>query len=476
MNRKGGRTDKFRVLVADDDKLILQLLQAFLTQKGFEPLLAADGVEAERIFSAEEVDVVLADVMMPRMDGIELLEAIKEKEPDMPVIIITASGDHQTKSDAWKKGAFLYITKPIDFDLLYLAIQQAAEKFSLIKERRQLSEALAKKYRFENLVGSSGRMQEVFSLIAKVANSNASILIQGESGTGKELVARAIHYNSLRRESPFITVNCAAIPRELMESELFGHVKGSFTGAIADKKGKFELANGGTIFLDEIGDLDISLQAKILRALQEREFERVGGTQPIRVNIRLIAATNKDLSKAMREGTFREDLFYRLSVIPLRIPPLRERKEDIPPLAEHFLRKYNLENERKIKGISSKAMEALLAYEWPGNVRELENCIERAVVMAEADWIRVADLPLALQTREAEEEPLPREGGGPVISLELGHTMREVERAYILSTLKNMGGNRTRTAEVLGISVRGLRDKLKEYDSTPGKDRDLPSQ
>jgi len=476
MNRKAGRTDKFRVLVADDDKLILQLLQAFLTQKEFEPLLAADGVEAERIFSAEEVDVVLADVMMPRMDGIELLEAIKEKEPDMPVIIITASGDHQTKSDAWKKGAFLYITKPIDFDLLYLAIQQAAEKFSLIKERRQLSEALAKKYRFENLVGSSGRMQEVFSLIAKVANSNASILIQGESGTGKELVARAIHYNSLRREGPFITVNCAAIPRELMESELFGHVKGSFTGAIADKKGKFELANGGTIFLDEIGDLDISLQAKILRALQEREFERVGGTQPIRVNIRLIAATNKDLSKAMREGTFREDLFYRLSVIPLRIPPLRERKEDIPPLAEHFLRKYNLENEKKIKGISSKAMEALLAYEWPGNVRELENCMERAVVMAEADWIRVADLPLALQTREAEEEPVPREGRGPVISLELGHTMREVERAYILSTLKKMGGNRTRTAEVLGISVRGLRDKLKEYDSTPGKDRDPPSK
>jgi DNA-binding NtrC family response regulator len=313
-------------------------------------------------------------------------------------------------------------------------------------------------------------MQEVFSLITKVASSNASILIQGESGTGKELVARAIHYNSRRKEGPFIAVNCAAIPKELMESELFGHVKGSFTGAIADKKGKFELADGGSIFLDEIADLDISLQAKILRALQEREFERVGGTQPIRVNIRLIAATNKDLSRAMKEGTFREDLFYRLSVIPLRIPPLRERKEDIPVLAEHFLKRYAQENEKEIKGISPQAMQALLAYDWPGNVRELENCMERAVVMAEVDRIRLADLPLALQNGQVEEEPTPQEGSRNLISLQLGRTLREVEREYILRTLKEMGGNRTRAAEVLGISVRGLRDKLKEYAYRPSQD------
>jgi two-component system response regulator HydG len=452
-----------RVLVVDDDRLILRLLEEYLSQKGFLPTLAADGMEAAEAFDPDLFEVVLADVMMPRMGGMELLEVIKEREPEMPVIIITASGDEETKKEAYQKGAFLYLTKPLDFNLLALATQQAAEKFSLIREKRQLAEALGRRYRFENLIGSSGKMQEVFSLITKVASSNASVLIQGESGTGKELVARAIHYHSRRRQGPFIAVNCAAIPKELMESELFGHVKGAFTGAIADKKGKFELADGGTIFLDEIGDLDISLQAKILRALQEREFERVGGTVPIRVNIRLIAATNKDLSRAMKEGTFREDLFYRLSVIPLRIPPLRERKEDVPALAEHFLRRFSQENEKRIKGISARAMEALLAYDWPGNVRELENCLERAVVMAEAEWIRLADLPLYLQGEPAGKEDRGRPQAANSICLELGRTMREVEKEYVLRTLKELGGNRTRTAEVLGISVRGLRDKLREW-------------
>jgi len=473
MKRETERMAKPRVLVVDDDKLILRVLQEFLTQKGFEPTLATNGEEAERIFSPEEFDVVLTDMMMPKVNGIELLERIKEKDPEAPVIMITASGEIKTAVEAMKKGAYDYLTKPINFDALYHATQRAAEKYALVKKNRQLSEALGKRYHFDNIIGSSGKMQEIFSLIAKVASSNASILIQGESGTGKELVARAIHYHSPRREWPFVAVNCAAIPRELMESELFGHVKGSFTGAIADKKGKFELADGGSIFLDEIADLDISLQAKILRSLQEREFERVGGTQPIRVNIRLIAATNKDLCRAMREGTFREDLFYRLSVIPLRIPSLRERKEDIPALAEHFLRKYNQENEREIKGISSKAVEALLSYGWPGNVRELENCMERAVVMAEAEWIRLADLPLAMQTGEFEEEvPSPEEGSKETISLALGRTMREVEREYILRMLKEKGGNRTRTAKVLGISVRGLRDKLKEWGHSSGQDRE----
>jgi DNA-binding NtrC family response regulator len=473
MKRETGKITKPRVLVVDDDKQILRLLEQFLSQRGFATTLATDGKEAEQVFDSEQFDVVLADVMMPKMDGLQLLEAIKEKEPEMPVIIITGSGDDETKKEAYAKEAFLYITKPIDFNLLGLATQQAAEKFSLVKEKQrlseQLSESLGKRYRFENLIGSSGKMQEVFSLIAKVASSNASILIQGESGTGKELVARAIHYNSLRKEGPFIAVNCAAIPRELMESELFGHVKGSFTGAIADKKGKFELADGGSIFLDEIADLDISLQAKILRALQEREFERVGGTQPIRVNIRLIAATNKNLSRAMKDGSFREDLFYRLSVIPLRIPPLRERKEDITTLSEHFVHKYSQENQRKIKGILPKAMEALLTYDWPGNVRELENCMERAVVMSETDLIRLADLPLALQTGQIAEEFLSPEEARDSIRLGLGRTMREVEKEYTLRTLREMGGNRTRTAQVLGISVRGLRDKLKEWGYSTGQ-------
>ena len=461
---------KAKVLVVDDDKLILRFLEEFLTQKGFEPTLATDGKEAESIFSSEEFDVVLSDVMMPDIDGIELLRRIKEKDPEVPVILITAFGEVETAVEAMKKGAYDYITKPFNYDSLLLALKRAAEKFSLVKKNRQLSDALRKKHHFENIIASSGQMEEVFFLISKVASSNASILIHGESGTGKELVARAIHDHSSRKDGPFIAVNCAAIPRELMESELFGHVKGSFTGAIADKKGKFELADGGTIFLDEIGDLDISLQAKILRALQEREFERVGGTKAIRVNIRLIAATNKDLARAMKEGSFREDLFYRLSVIPLRIPPLRERSEDILYLAEHFLGKYNQENGKNIKGIDPEAMQALKTYDWPGNVRELENCMERAVVMAESDRIRLSDLPLALQSGRVEEAgPLGGESKKGV-SWELCRPIREIEKEYILRTLEEMKGNRTRTAEVLEISVRGLHGKLKEYGYRSAQD------
>ncbi|MFH0873046.1 MAG: sigma-54 dependent transcriptional regulator, partial [bacterium] len=289
MKREAEKTIKARVLVVDDDRLILRMLQTFLDQKGFESVLAADGEEAEKFFAAEEFDVVLADVLMPKMDGIQLLERIHEKDPEIPVIMITASGQINTAYEAMKKGAYDYIPKPFNNEDLYQRLLRAIEKFALVKRNRQLSEAVEKKFHFDNIIGVSGQMEEVFRLIRNVAVSNASILIQGESGTGKELVAGAIHNHSRRKEHPFIAVNCAAIPKELMESELFGHVKGSFTGAITDKKGRFELADGGTIFLDEIGDLDISLQAKILRALQEREFERVGGTQPIKVDIRLIA-------------------------------------------------------------------------------------------------------------------------------------------------------------------------------------------
>jgi DNA-binding NtrC family response regulator len=469
MSKESKKSVKAKVLVVDDDKLILRILEEFLTQKGFEPTLAVDGEDAERQFATEEFDVVLTDVMMPKVDGIELLRRIKEREPEIPVIIITGLGDDKIQANAWDRGAFLYITKPIDYNFLNLAIHQAVDKYSLIKKNRSLSEVVEKKYK-EIIGASGGRMEELFSLISKVAGSNASILIQGESGTGKELVARAIHYHSSRKEGSFIAVNCAAIPKELMESELFGHVKGSFTGAIADKKGKFEMADGGSIFLDEIGDLDISLQAKILRALQEREFERVGGTKSIRVNIRLIAATNKDLSRAMKEGSFREDLYYRLSVIPLVIPPLRERQEDIPYLAEHFLIKYNQENGKNIKGVEPDAMKALKLYSWPGNVRELENCMERAVVMAETDRIRLSDLPLAVRNGRIEEPGSSWAEGKRGVSWEVGRPMREIEREYILKTLEEMKGNRTRTAEVLGISVRGLRDKLKEYGHSSTQD------
>ena len=463
MKREAEKTIKARVLVVDDDRLILRMLQTFLDQKGFESVLAADGEEAERFFAAEEFDVVLADVLMPKMDGIQLLERIHEKDPEIPVIMITASGQINTAYEAMKKGAYDYIPKPFNNEDLYQRLLRAIEKFALVKRNRQLSEAVEKKFHFDNIIGVSGQMEEVFRLIRNVAVSNASILIQGESGTGKELVAGAIHNHSRRKEHPFIAVNCAAIPKELMESELFGHVKGSFTGAITDKKGRFELADGGTIFLDEIGDLDISLQAKILRALQEREFERVGGTQPIKVDIRLIAATNKDLSKAMKEGAFREDLFYRLSAILIPLPPLREREQDIPYLAEHFLTQYSHENQKEITGIDPIAMKALKEYEWPGNVRELENSMERAVVMAAGDWIRLSDLPLALQSGKLDQE-MPADGESRRgIFLKLGQPMREVEREYILRTLREVGGVKKRAAEVLGISIRGLRDKLKEY-------------
>jgi len=470
MKTNSAKGVKAKVLVVDDDKFILQLLEEFLTRKGFEPTLATDGNEAERIFSSEEFDVVLSDVMMPHLDGMQLLQRIKEKDSEIPVILITAFGEVESAVEAMKMGAYDYITKPFNYDALELSLKRAAEKFSLITKNRQLSEVIEKRLHFADIIGSSERMEEVFSLISKVANSNANILIQGESGTGKELVAQAIHYKSSRKEGPLIAVNCAAIPRELMESELFGHVKGAFTGAIADKRGKFELADGGSIFLDEIGDLDISLQAKILRALQEREFERVGGTQPIRVNIRLIAASNKDLTKAMKNGSFREDLFYRLSVIPLRIPPLRERSEDIPYLAEHFLKKYNQENGKDIKGIDPEAMEAIKAYDWPGNVRELENCMERAVVMAEADWIRLSDLPLVLRSRRVEGSSPPEGESGKGIPWEIGRPVWEIEKEYILRTLKEMKGNRTRAAAVLGISVRGLHTKLKEYGYRSAQD------
>ena len=463
MKREAEKTMKARVLVVDDDRLVLRMLQTFLDQKGFESVLAADGEEAERFFAAEEFDVVLTDVLMPKMDGIQLLERIHEKDPEIPVIMITASGQINTAYEAMKKGAYDYIPKPFNNEDLYQRLLRAIEKFALVKRNRQLSEAVEKKFHFDNIIGVSGQMEEVFRLIRNVAVSNASILIQGESGTGKELVAGAIHNHSRRKEHPFIAVNCAAIPKELMESELFGHVKGSFTGAITDKKGRFELADGGTIFLDEIGDLDISLQAKILRALQEREFERVGGTQPIKVDIRLIAATNKDLSKAMKEGTFREDLFYRLSAILIPLPPLREREQDIPYLAEHFLTQYSHENQKEVKGIDPIAMKALKDYEWPGNVRELENSMERAVVMAAGDWIRLSDLPLALQSGKTDLEA-PTEGESRRgIFLKLGQPMREVEREYILRTLREVGGVKKRAAGVLGISIRGLRDKLKEY-------------
>jgi len=369
-------------------------------------------------------------------------------------VMMTAYGTVQNAVEAMKLGAFDYVMKPFSADEIELVLKRAFDHKQLTLENRRLRSEVIGRYRFDNIVGKSPQMQKIFELVEAVADTKATILITGESGTGKELIAKAIHYNSSRRERPFIRINCAALPEGLVESELFGHEKGSFTGAIRQSRGRFELADKGTLLLDEVSEISLHLQAKLLRVLQEKEFERVGSGIPIQVDVRIIATSNRDLRKLIEKGKFREDLFYRLNVVPIHIPPLRERKEDIPALAQHFLEKYNLENNRQIEGISQKVYEMFMEYSWPGNVRELENYIERAVVTAKGKILTPRDFPKELTLGRIR---VPGE------EIEVGSTIYEAERKLILKTLRAQGGNRTRTAEVLGISTRTLRNKLHEY-------------
>jgi two-component system response regulator AtoC len=440
---------KVKLLVVDDEAIVRESLNAWLKDVGYQVLTAENGHKALEVIEKEKPDIMIADLVMPGMDGIELMKRAKAQHPKIEVIIITAYASIPTAITAMKEGAYDYIEKPFCPERAELLVKKLAEHQELVEENLSLRQKLEDHYRFENIIAKSSKMQRLIELIKVVGKSNATVLITGESGTGKELVARAIHSQSHRQNKPFVAVSCAALPESLLESELFGHEKGSFTGAYAQKKGKFEFANGGTLFLDEVGEMSANIQVHLLRVLEEKEFTRVGGNEPIRVDVRVISATNKDLRKAIEKQEFREDLYYRLNVVNIELPPLRERKEDIPLLAEHFLNKFAMENQKEITGFSPEAMELVLGYDWPGNVRELENAIERAVILAKDSIITIVDLP--------------QENLSMAYSTTLRKNLKEVEKGHIWNILHETGENYSEAARILGISRMTLYNKAKEY-------------
>ena len=448
--------EKPRILVVDDEESIRMMLRAVLEEEGYEIIEAADGPEAVKAVEQNPLDLILLDIRMTTMDGIETLTEIRKISPFVPVLMMTAYATVKTAVEALKAGAFEYLAKPLDIEELKILVQKALEYYRLREENLTLKERLGSRFDFSRIIGKGRKMKELFDFLAQVAPSEATVLILGESGTGKELVANAIHHNSPRTQQPFVKVACAALPETLLESELFGHEKGAFTGAIARREGRFQAAHRGTIFLDEVGEMSLAIQTKLLRVLQEREFEPVGSSRTAKVDVRVIAATNKDLGKEIKEGRFREDLFYRLNVIPIHLPPVRERKEDIPALANHFLSLYREKNKKEIKEISPKALDLLIRHDWPGNIRELENCLERAVIVARGELLAPADLPPAIQNLPAGKEDAE-------IPFPAGISLQEAEKALILKTLEDAGGNRSRAAEILGINRRTLQMKLKEY-------------
>ena len=458
---------KAKILVVDDEEIVLKSCRKILEGGGHEVTTALSGQEALDLLEKEPIDIVFTDIKMPGMDGMEVLEKIKGKYPDVLVIIITGYSTVQSAVQAMKLGAFDYIPKPFTPDEVLVVVDKALEKKSLIYENIYLRKELEAKYGFDNITGNSPKMQEVYKLIRKVAPTDSTVLIRGESGTGKELIARAIHFNSPRKQKPFVPVDCGVLASELLESELFGHVKGSFTGAIVTKPGLFEIADGGSIFLDEIGDINPNFQSKLLRVIQEREFTPVGGVKPKKVDLRFIIATNKDLEKLVEEKQFREDLFYRLNVVSFTIPPLREKKDDIPLLAYHFLRKYAKEMKKNIKSISVDAMNMLIAYGWPGNVRQLENVVERAIVMAEGDTITTEHLPFVVRAEIAHPDtPIPK------TSKELKDTKKKVresaiesiEKSFILDALTRNDWNITKSAKDVGMQRSNFQALMRKYN------------
>ena len=449
-----------KILVADDEPSHRQMIEAVLAAEGYEVTQAEDGQAAISAIEDRFYDLVIMDIRMPNVDGIQALQKIKQISPDIPVIIMTAYASVGTAVDALKSSAFDYLIKPLDIEELKILVAKALHHHQLEQENIYLKERLNDRFDFSNIIGHSPAMKKLFETMALVAPSEATVIIVGESGTGKELIANAIHQNSPRKDFPFIKVNCAALPETLLESELFGHEKGAFTGAIARKQGRFQLAHNSSIFLDEIAEMAPATQAKILRVLQEREFEPVGGTQTIKVDTRVIVATNKNLEKEIQEGRFREDLYYRLNVITVEVPPLRRRREDIPLLADFFLKHYAEKNRRLIKGFTPRATDLLMRYDWPGNVRELENIIERAVIMARGEMITPLEFPFDLQDLDVELKESR-------IDLTPGRSLKEVEKVLILRTLEEARGNRTHAAGILGISRRTLQLKLKEYGINP---------
>ena len=445
------------VLVVDDDPGHLESVLRILEREGLRVLSAPSGENALETLRNEEIRVVVTDLMMPGMSGVALLRAAKAIAPHVEVVLMTAYGTVEAAVEAMKEGADDFLTKPLRRHQLVRTVKKALEKYRLLEENRRLREKVAQLSKVGGLVGSSPAFRSAMETVRQAAASNATILLLGESGTGKELVARAIHELSPRASGPFVPIDCAAIPESLLESELFGHEAGAFPGATRRKEGRFEKADRGTLFLDEVGEMSPAVQAKLLRAIQEGEFVRVGGTQPVRVDVRIVAATNRDLQQEVREGRFREDLYYRLHVVQIRLPPLRERHGDVPLLAAHFLRRFSEENRREFEGFSPEALRALEAYSWPGNVRELENAIERAVVLARGSRIELEDLP------ETVREAVRQEGATPsdrAIVIPFGTPMEEIERRVIEETLRRTGGDKALAARILGVSTRTIYRKI----------------
>jgi len=454
-----------RILLVDDEEVVVRSLTRVLAGEDYRVDAARDGAEALRRIGEESYDLVILDIMMPGIDGIEVLHRTKESHPDLDVIMLTGLSQIESAVRAMKLGALDYLSKPFDPDELKLTVARALERRRLLQENASLKNAVSAKYRFENIVGSSPQMQAVFRQIAQCAPTNSTVLITGESGTGKELVARAIHYNSLRAAHPFIAVDCNTLSEPLLESELFGHVKGAFTGAVTSRKGMFEAAERGTVFLDEIGNFPIGVQAKLLRVIQEREFRAVGDTRTHAANFRLVTATNKELKHMVAEGTFREDLFYRINVFPIRIPPLRERRDDIPALAFHFLRQFGEELGRKSGEFSEDAMSVLIGHDWPGNVRELENTIQRAAILAGDKPIRRAHLVNVADTAPLDAQ-VPKTGQElkRVKKVAREKSVEEIEKNFVVETLKRNGWNVTRSAEQTGMQRANFHALMKKYN------------
>ncbi len=457
-----------KILIVDDEQSMRDVLSIMLKRAGYGVTTASDGEEAVGHIHKEIFDLVITDLRMPKMGGLDVLKTVKASSPETVVLVITAFASAESAVEAMKHGAYDYLTKPFQVDEVQLIIRNALERRRLSTENMLLKREMASQSSFSRIIGQSDAMQRVFEVIKKVADSKSNVLIGGESGTGKELVARAIHYNSSRAQMPFVTVNCSAVPETLLESELFGHMKGSFTGAVSNKAGLFEVANGGTIFLDEIGDTTPTIQVKLLRVIQEREFRRVGGTQDVKVDVRIVAATNRDLEKAVAEGAFREDLYYRLDVIPIKIPPLRMRTGDIPLLVSHFLEKFAGESGKPVPAITQEAVHVLLAHEWRGNVRELENVIERVVAFSTSGSVTDADIRGWLHKTVSPQQVVPTDL--PEDGLDLEGLINSIEKDLLLKALERSQWVKKRAARLLRLNTRSFRYRLEKYEIKGGRD------
>ncbi len=454
------------ILIVDDEEIVIRSCRRILSDSQFKLDSVQNGFDALQKVDESAYDILLLDIMMPKMDGLEVLQSVKERYPDVEVIMMTGLSEISTAVKAMKLGAFDYLPKPFDPDELKQVVERALERRQLLQENRNLKTEVSSKYRFENIIGSSPPMQAVFGLIAKCAPINSTVLITGESGTGKEMIARAIHYNSLRKDQPFVTVDCNTLSQDLLESELFGHVKGSFTGAVANKRGMFDIANNGTLFLDEFGNIALSTQAKLLRVIQEHEFRAVGNTATQKTNVRLVTATNKDLRAMVAAGSFREDLYYRINVFPIHSPALRERRDDIPALAFHFLKIFCKELDKPVTEISEAAMSLLVNHDWPGNVRELENTMQRAVILATDHIIRQAHLANIVDSTPRRDLEVPRTSDElkRVKKIAREKSVEEIEKLFVQETLKRNASNVTKSAEETGMQRANFQALMKKYN------------